>query len=317
MSNSSGAIIFGIRCSDLPKLDLSSASDPMVVVTMKTGLSTWQELYRTEVIMDNDQPVFAKRQEIPFVPEGTTWVKFSVYDVDDNEGILISAQDFCGFATITLQSLAEMGSLGVECKLPLMRGEAAAGSIIIFDVNVKLKPPSVPDALVCAKDIVAWLTEPQNHIDDDAAACVDAAAVLRALGAQSCNEIMATFSISENAASKQMEDPCMLTRPAFELMHSDPVNAHDFYSICHRASKAYKRLRARVSDGFIMSAIDESHQVILEINCMICSLHFPPEFDLVCMKFKMQLENFCVMCSYAEKQDLRARLQFQMKVAFA
>jgi hypothetical protein len=318
LDKASGAISFGIRCFDLPKLDVSSDSDPMVVVTMKTGLSTWQELYRTEVIMDCNQPVFAKRKEIPFAPEGATWIKFSVYDVDDTEGVLISAQDFCGFATVTLQTLAEMGSLGGECKFPLMNGETATGSIVLFDVSVKLKPPSVPDAPVCADDVVAWLDKPRDYIDDDAVVCLDSTAVLQAIGAQSCNEILATFAVAERFSSehKEAEDACMLTRPAFELMQSDPSNAREFYSICHRTSKAYKKLRAQVSDGFISVAIDESHQVVLEINCMICSLRFPPEFDLVCMKYKVQLENFCVLCSYAAKQDLRARLQFQMKVAF-
>ena len=317
MDKASGSIIFGIRCFDLPKLDVASDSDPMVVVTMKTGLSTWQEIYRTEVIMDCDCPVFKKRKEIPFAPEGTTLIKFSVYDVDDADGVLISAQDFCGFATVTLQALAEIGFLGGECKLPIMSGETPKGSISMFDMSVKLKPPSVPDAPVCADDVVAWLDKPQDYIDDDAVVCLDSVAVLQAIGAQSCNEILATFAVAEGYSSEQAEDACMLTRPALELMQSDPCNAREFYSICHKTSKAYKKLRAQVSDGFISVAIDESHQVVLEINCMICSSRFPPEFDLVCMKYKVRLENFCVLCSYAAKQDLRARLQFQMKVAFA
>lgn len=314
VSKSSGTIAFGMRCLDLPKLDVSSASDPMVVVTIKVGLSTWQELYRTEVVMDCNDPVFKARKEIPFAPEATTWIKFSVFDVDDTDGVLISAQDFCGFTTVTLQTLAEMGSLGGDCKFTLMRGEQPSGTLIVFDVNVNLKPPSVVDAPVCADEVIAWLRDPRHFIGDKDVDFPDSAAVLQAIGAQTCNEILATFCISESVSSEK-EDTCMLTRPAFELMQSDPAGANVFYSICNKTSKAYKKLRAQVSDGLISVAIEESHQVVLDINCMICMWGFPPAFDVVCMKYKLQLENFCVMCSYAAKQDLRARLQFQMKVS--
>ena len=315
-SKVSGSISFGIRCIDLPKLDLASASDPMVVVTMKTGLSTWQEVYRTEVVMDCDQPVFKKKKEIPFAPEAVTWIKFSVYDVDDVDGLLISAQDFCGSATVTLQALAETGALGNECKFPLLNGEKSCGAIIVFDVNVKLQvPSSLAAAPVCVRDIITWLDDPQAHIGGSARACRDSAAVLEAIGAQSSDEILATFSISEEYASAHAQETCMLTRPAFKLMQSDPVRAYDFYYICHKTSKAYKKLRAQVSDGLISLAIAESHQVELEINAMICSLGFPADFDIVCMKYKLQLENFCVLCSYAAKADLHSRLQFQIKVS--
>ncbi len=313
VATSSGTIAFGMRCFDLPKLDVASASDPMVVITMKTSNATWQELYRTEVITDCNEPVFKTRKEIAFAPEATTWIKFSVYDVDDTDGILISAQDFCGFATVTLQTLAEMGSLGGECKFTLMRGEQASGTLVVFDVNVKLKPPSVADAPVCVSEVVVWLDDPLDYIDDDGVEFLDSAAALQAIGAQSCNEIIATFSIAETYSTEN-EGTCMLTRPAFELMQSDPAGANMFYSICNKTSKAYKKLRAQVSDGLIAQAIEETHQVVLDINCMVCTMSFPPAFDLVCMKYKVQLENFCVLCSYAVKQDLRARLQFQMKV---
>jgi hypothetical protein len=310
----SGTMIFGIRCTDLPKLDVSSDSDPMVVVTMKIGLSTWQELYRTEVIKDCNHPEFKKRQEIAFAPEATTWIKFAVYDVDDADGLLISAQDFCGYATVTLQALAEMGSLGRECKLPLMRGEQASGSIVIFDMTVKLKPSSVVDTPVCVRDIVMWLEEPCACLDDGAVACSDSAAVLAAIGAQSVNELIATFSIAESYASEHMQEMCMLTRPAFELLRSDPSRANSFYSVCYQASKFYKKMRVQVSDGLISVAIEESHEVLLKINSMICSSCFAPAFDQVCMKYKVQLENFCVVCGYAAKADLHSRLQFQIKV---
>ncbi len=310
----SGTMTFGIRCMDLPKLDISSDSDPMVVVTMKVGLSTWQELYRTEVITDCNNPEFKKRKELAFAPEATTWIKFTVYDVDDADGVLISAQDFCGYTTVTLQSLAEMGSLGRECKFPLMRGEKAAGFVVVFDLNVKLKPPSAPDALVCVGDIVMWLEEPGTYIVDRAVVFNDSAAVLAAIGAQSVNELLATFSIAESYSSEQMQEECMLTRPAFELLRSAPALACEFYSVCYQTSKFYKKMRVQVSDGLISVAIEESHEVLLKINSMICSFCFPPAFDQVCMKYKEKLENFCVVCGYAAKADLHSRLQFQIKV---
>ena len=310
----SGTIIFSLRCSDLPKLDASSDSDPMVVVTMKSGLSTWQELYRTEVAMNNNNPVFKKTKELPFSSEATTWIKFSVYDVDDADGVLISAQDFCGSATVTLQTLAEKGSLGGDCKLALSRGEHTTGTIVIFDVNVSLKPPRAVDAYVCARDVIMWLAEPESFIREGAEVCSDSVSVLNAIGAQSINEFMATFSIAEEYTTEQMKESCMLTKSALEILQSDPAHAKDFYLVCHSASKSYKRMRGQVADGFIQIAMDESHDVLLHINSIICMSGFPPPFDAICMKYKIQLENFYVICSYAAKADLHSRLQFQIKV---
>jgi hypothetical protein len=313
--DASGAIVFSLRCTDLPKLDASSDSDPMVVVTMKSGLSSWQELYRTEVMINNNNPVFKKRKEIPFSSEATTWIKFSVYDVDDADGVLISAQDFCGFATVTLQSLAETGSLGGDCKLSLSRGEHAAGTIIVFDVNVSLKPPREVDAPVCARDVIIWLVGPESSRKEGAEVCSgDSVSVLNAIGAASINEFMATFSIAEEYATEQTKESCMLTKSALELLRADPAHAKDFYSVCHSASKSYKRMRGQVADGFIKLAMDESHEVLLNINSIICMSGFPPQFDTICMKYKIQLENFYVICSYAAKADLHSRLQFQIKV---
>jgi hypothetical protein len=138
--------------------------------------------------------------------------------------------------------------------------------------------------------------------------------VLSAIGAQSVNELLATFSIAEDYISEKMQETCMLTRSAFELLRADPASANQFYSFCHDASKFYKKMRNQVSDGFISVAMEESHAVMLEINSKICTSMFPPMFDMVCMKYKILLENFFVVCSYAAKADLHARLQFQIKV---
>ena len=313
--NETGLIEFGIRCIELPKLDLASDSDPMVVVTIKSGLSSYQELYRTEVLMDNNNPVFKKKKSIPFSAEATTWIKFSVYDVDDADGLLVSAQDFCGYANVTLQTLAEAGALGNEYKIPLMRGDVPSGTICIFDVNIKLEAPKASDGLVCARDLRMWLNnEPRANSSDEAVSCDDSAAVLNAIGAKSLNEILATFSIAEHDSPAPMQQNCMLPKSALELMQADPAAAHQFYALCHKASKAYKKMRAQVSDGLIALAIENSHAVLMEINLMICTLNFPKAFDSVCMKFKLELENFAILCGFARKADLHSRLKFQMKV---
>jgi len=309
-----GSIEFGIRCVDLPKLDVASDSDPMVVVTMKTGLSSFQELYRTEVIMDNNNPVFKKKKKIPFSPEATTWIKFSVYDVDDADGVLVSAQDFCGYANVTLQTLAELGALGNECKLPVMRGDIPSGTLIIFDVTVKLEARKVADVPVRARDVKMWLDQPHLYLSDDCAPCEDSADVLNEIGAKSINEILATFSIPDGDASERVQEDSMMFMSALELMRANPAGARDFYMMCSKASKAYKKMRSQVSDGLIALAIENSHAVIMEMNVFICTMTFPQALDAVCMKFKLQMENFSTLCSYALKADLHTRLKFQMKV---
>lgn len=44
-----------IYCSHLPKLDVMSKSDPMVVISQKSKDGKWYEVGRTEVLIDDDK----------------------------------------------------------------------------------------------------------------------------------------------------------------------------------------------------------------------------------------------------------------------
>jgi hypothetical protein len=48
----------GVRCSNLPREDMFSLSDPMVIIYEKSSGSIWKEQGRTELIMNNLNPIF-------------------------------------------------------------------------------------------------------------------------------------------------------------------------------------------------------------------------------------------------------------------
>jgi calmodulin len=170
------------------------------------------------------------------------------------------------------------------------------------------------EALVSVHDITAWLDEPKPQLNKEAAVPDDYASVMQAIGAGSLKEILSTFFISDQHSSQKMQDACILTRPAFDLMRADPVSAKEFYSICRNACKAYRKMRVQVSDGLISAAVADVQQPLLDVSIAICSLSMPQAYEVVCMKSKMLLENFCTQCSYALRAELNARLQFQIKV---
>ena len=70
-----------ISCKDLIKKDLLSKSDPFCILYLKEG-SSYRELGRTEMIKDNQNPVFQKTIITRFYFEEEQIVKFSVEDYD-------------------------------------------------------------------------------------------------------------------------------------------------------------------------------------------------------------------------------------------
>jgi hypothetical protein len=76
-------------------MDVASKSDPMVVVYTKNPAGAWQELGRTETIMDTLDPKFAKGFAVQYFFERTQWFRFDCYDVDANSADL-RRHDFIG-----------------------------------------------------------------------------------------------------------------------------------------------------------------------------------------------------------------------------
>ncbi|CBK23868.2 uncharacterized protein [Blastocystis hominis] len=79
----SSKVCLSFSCFNLPKMDLLSDTDAFIVVyeKQKTG---WVEIDRTEVLVNNNNPVFVKRIILNYVFETVQELKFAVYDADEH-----------------------------------------------------------------------------------------------------------------------------------------------------------------------------------------------------------------------------------------
>eukprot|EP00112_Aurelia_sp_Birch-Aquarium-sp1_P009496 Seg2080.8 transcript_id=Seg2080.8/GoldUCD/mRNA.D3Y31 product=Copine-8 protein_id=Seg2080.8/GoldUCD/D3Y31 len=119
-----------ISCRDLLDMDTFSKSDPVAVLNVfdKTKKS-WKEYGRTEVIMDNLNPDFAKSFVMDYYFEEVQKLRFEVYDID-NASQKLSKQDFIGFAELNLGAILGENSGRYQSKLSNPKF-AKCGSIII------------------------------------------------------------------------------------------------------------------------------------------------------------------------------------------
>eukprot|EP01116_Phalansterium_solitarium_P024261 TRINITY_DN8840_c0_g1_i1.p1 TRINITY_DN8840_c0_g1~~TRINITY_DN8840_c0_g1_i1.p1 ORF type:complete len:309 (+),score=88.59 TRINITY_DN8840_c0_g1_i1:48-929(+) len=94
-----------ISCKSLIRLDALSKSDPLVVTYLWISQrNQWQEVGRTEVIRDQDNPVFRTTVVLDYYFEELQKLKFLVFDVDDpnrvavarDERSLLAACDYIG-----------------------------------------------------------------------------------------------------------------------------------------------------------------------------------------------------------------------------
>ncbi|XP_075222008.1 copine-8-like [Lycorma delicatula] len=109
-----------ISCRSLPKMDLLSMSDPMVVTFVRPfGETQLKEYHRTEVINNCHDPNFASKIHILYKFEEQQLLQFRVYDVD-SESKKLSDHDFIGMASCTLGQIVSCGKV----KLPLTRKNA-------------------------------------------------------------------------------------------------------------------------------------------------------------------------------------------------
>lgn len=107
-----------ISCKNLLDADTFSKSDPFVVVQeYKDG--KWTELFRTEVISNNLNPVFIKSAYLLYKFEQIQKLRFSVYDCDESptENLRLEKQDFIGYAETTLANIINNPQCSVTINL--------------------------------------------------------------------------------------------------------------------------------------------------------------------------------------------------------
>ncbi|KAJ8526372.1 hypothetical protein K7X08_028849 [Anisodus acutangulus] len=100
------SIELSLSASKLRDLDIVSKSDPMAVVSVRKRDGTLEELGRTEVIMNNLDPVWIQKINIMYQFETVQTLIFHVYDVDTKyhnvpvKDLKLKDQDFLGEGAI-------------------------------------------------------------------------------------------------------------------------------------------------------------------------------------------------------------------------
>jgi len=125
-----------ISCRKLLDLDTFSKSDPLAVLFVyDKSLKKWKEYGRTEVIMNNLNPDFAKSFVMDYFFEEIQKLRFEVYDVDSNDRDL-RKHDFIGYHECTLGSILGENGGRFESKLSNPK-YANCGSIIVTAEEVQ------------------------------------------------------------------------------------------------------------------------------------------------------------------------------------
>ena len=133
-----------IACKNLPKMDIASESDPMVVLSIPIN-GRYEEVARTEVIWNNPNPEFVKFLQAAYIFEMQQPLRFSIYDVD-SENAKLSDHDFIGYVDTDVQTLAR--NIGASVELSV-RGKKTSSSKIIL----------TPEPLAVSNDIVKMKIE--------------------------------------------------------------------------------------------------------------------------------------------------------------
>jgi len=84
-SNLGYPVEINISCTELISLDITSKSDPMVVMFFRNGAGKWEELGRTEMLKNNKNPRFDTVITVKYLFEENQPARFIVYDVDNAE----------------------------------------------------------------------------------------------------------------------------------------------------------------------------------------------------------------------------------------
>jgi len=111
----SSLVSLSLSCSYLPNLDVGSKSDPQISVFEQEQGGTPTLLGSTEMILNNNNPQFAKQIEVRYFFERVQRLIFRVVDVDDPKS---AKGDLFGSVEITLGEL--MGSAGATLERAIL-----------------------------------------------------------------------------------------------------------------------------------------------------------------------------------------------------
>eukprot|EP00298_Acanthocystis_sp_HF-20_P012828 c20075_g1_i1.p1 GENE.c20075_g1_i1~~c20075_g1_i1.p1 ORF type:complete len:537 (+),score=189.63 c20075_g1_i1:42-1613(+) len=130
-SGPTAMISLSFSCRNLPKLDVSSNSDPMIVLySSRPHISKdYFEVGRTEMIKDNNNPDFTTLIDIEYFFEESQPLRIAVVDVDNPKTQELKKQDFIGSFETRLATIVT--AAGQEYTAPLTHENKNRGIITI------------------------------------------------------------------------------------------------------------------------------------------------------------------------------------------
>lgn len=148
-------VVLHVECRDLADMDLTSRSDPFVVVYIarlsRGGEVGWMEVGRTETVWDCLDPVFVKCFEtknwvngggIKGEDLGGVTVKVEVWDNDDDGNVDLKRHDYIGAAKCRLDDILKGQNMNLELRLKNAK-KKNPGFITLMAEPVRVPKPNM------------------------------------------------------------------------------------------------------------------------------------------------------------------------------
>lgn len=124
-----------VSCTNLPKLDIGSQSDPMVVLFLPVN-GQYVEFARTEVIWNDPNPKFVKFFPTMYIFETQQPLRFQIYDVD-SEASPLNKHDFIGTVDTDVQYLVSRLSQIIEFDIVNPKRKGSMGKLKIVPEQIE------------------------------------------------------------------------------------------------------------------------------------------------------------------------------------
>ena len=144
-----------VRCSNLADCDILSKSDPVAIIFGKVkGHAEWRELWRSELVLNELNPMFKKRMVHDYRFEEHQPIKVDIYDWDtDDPGVskTLAEQDLIGRIETTMAALVSASNKQWTAVLRSKQNKGA-GTITITTEEVTSNK-EVVEIHLAAKDL--------------------------------------------------------------------------------------------------------------------------------------------------------------------
>ncbi|XP_039043573.1 protein BONZAI 3 [Hibiscus syriacus] len=149
-----------MSASNLRDRDITSKSDPMAVVYVKKMDGMLEELGRTEVILNNLNPVWIQKINVAYQFEIVQHLVFHLYDVDTSyhnipvKALKLNEQDFLGEATCVLSEILTKRNRSLTLNLHGKNGPGGSrnfGTLTLYAEETFLSRMVVETKLRCSQ----------------------------------------------------------------------------------------------------------------------------------------------------------------------